>query len=125
MKWLLMITAFMAENVGALDDFDLYRYGVEDTIEVQRTKFIVDITFYDNERDIQWKYDTSTNFRKNNITGNGIRAFTISSKDTDVCYIHIQKADIWDDRELMAITGHELYHCMLAKHKGLEKKKDE
>lgn len=105
----------MAFNAYALDDFDLFRYGPQANVEVKRTKFIVEMVFYDNPRSLQWEYDKRTTSDELG-NSNGIRAFTVSSESIDTCYIHIEKAEFWDDREQMAITGHELYHCMLAKH---------
>jgi hypothetical protein len=39
--------------------------------------------------------------------------------DEDVCFVHIIPPEIWDDRESMAIMGHEIYHCALADHRDV------
>lgn len=108
----LLLSLFMYTTVYSLDDFDLYRYGVDETITVKRTSFIVKFVLYDTEEELNDVYYRDQE-RK---AGEGVRAFTYSTEDEDVCYVHIKLAELWDDRESMTIMGHEIYHCALARH---------
>lgn len=102
----------MYTTVYSLDDFDLYRFGADETITVKRTSFIVKFVLYDTEEELNNVYYLDRERKANE----GVRGFTYSAEDEDVCYVHIKPAKIWDDRESMAIMGHEIYHCALAKH---------
>ncbi len=97
----------------SLDDFDLASYGPEAKIEDIRTGFIVKIITYSSRKELSESYEETTGIK---LKGRGIRAFSLSSPIEDVCYVHIIPAKIWDDREAMAIMGHEIYHCALADH---------
>ena len=108
---LIISTCFTAAN--ALDDFDLYKYGNDEKIKIERKSFIVKFVLYDNEMDLNDAYYAN----RERPEGEGVRAFAMSTKEADVCYVHIKPAKIWDDREGMAIMGHEIYHCALAKHR--------
>jgi hypothetical protein len=70
------------------------------------------LVLYDTEAELNDAYYQD----RERPDGEGVRGFAMADKDEDVCYIHIKAAAIWDDRENMAIIGHELYHCALAKH---------
>jgi len=80
---------------------------------MERKSFIVKFILYDTEEELN---DVFYNNRKR-PEGEGVRAFTLSTKDEDVCYVHIKPAKRWDDREAMSILGHEIYHCALATHR--------
>jgi hypothetical protein len=98
----------------ALDDFDLYKYGPDDTIEVTRTDFIVKLVLYKTRDRLNNAFEEAT---KDSLPeGAGVRGFALVRDDQDVCFVHIIPAEIWDDREAMAIMGHEIYHCALADH---------
>jgi len=112
----------------ALDDFDLARYGPDDNIKVLRTDFIVKIVTYNNADRLNTSFEESSGTKLEK--DQGIRGYATVRADEDVCFVHIIPAEIWDDREAMAIMGHEIYHCALAKHKDLVsnddiKKKDD
>lgn len=96
----------------ALDDFNMYRYGDDAKIKIERKEFIVKFVIYDTEEELQDEFFDG----EKPPEGLGVRAFTMVSPSSDVCYIHLKLAKIWDDRESMAILGHELYHCALAEH---------
>lgn len=111
----LVCVFVLPKTVFALDDFDLYRYGEDVKLTVERKAFIVKLVLYDNEADLNDVYYQDYQNRER-PKGESVRAFALSNKDEDVCFVHIQAAKIWDDRENMAIMGHEIYHCALSRH---------
>lgn len=108
MKFLLAL--FISLNVLALDDFNMAYFG-EDEIIVKREEVIVKMVTYENEEEINKVYQELSGLDKSSV-----RSFAQVSPDSTVCYIHYVPAKIWDDRENLAIIGHELYHCLLAEH---------
>ena len=117
MKILLAVLMLLltASKSYALDDFDLAKYGLDDTIESTRTGFIVKLITYTTRERLTRAFEKATG--GDLPEGTGIRGFAIVDKEEDVCFVHIVPAKIWDDREAMAIMGHEIYHCALADHK--------
>ena len=113
--WFLLASVY--SSVEALDDFDLAKYGNEDKVEVLRTNFIVKLVLHTFPDELNEAFE-NTNGRPL-PEGAGVRGFAIVSETEDVCYVHIIPADIWDDRESMAIMGHEIYHCALADHERM------
>lgn len=97
----------------ALDDFDLYRYGPTDKLNIERTGFVLKLAFYETFDDLQRSFRKVT---KNEKVGE-VRGYTMVSRTVDVCTVHVVKPKIWDDREAMAILGHEVYHCTFSNHK--------
>jgi hypothetical protein len=108
----LVCVFVLPKAVFALDDFDLYRYGKDAKLTVERKGFIVKLVLYDNESDLNDAYYQD----RERPEGESVRAFALSAKNEDVCFVHIKAAKIWDDRENMAIMGHEIYHCALSRH---------
>jgi len=108
----LVCVFVLPKTVFALDDFDLYRYGKDVKLTVERKGFIVKLVLYDNESDLNDAYYQD----RERPEGESVRAFALSAKNEDVCFVHIKAAKIWDDRENMAIMGHEIYHCALSRH---------
>ena len=100
----------------SLDDFDLAKYGPDDKISITRSEFIVKFITYKTRRELTTTFEEISG---KELEEGGIRGFAVSSKEDDVCYVHIQPAKIWDDREDMAILGHEIYHCALAEHEDI------
>jgi hypothetical protein len=111
----LILSFLISLNVLALDDFDLYRYGPTATIETQRTSFIMKMVIYDTAHEIQESFNAFSGKKDHEI-----RAFTQTLPGDDICYVHIVKSELWDNREALAILGHEVYHCTFASHVGLE-----
>jgi hypothetical protein len=113
--WLTLAT--LGNYANALDDFDLMKYGSDDKIEVGRNEVIIKMVLYDNQR----KLDEAFNGASEDPMpeGAGVRGFAVVAPSQDVCFIHIIPAKIWDDREAMAIMGHELYHCLLSDHQDM------
>jgi hypothetical protein len=110
-----LVVAIVYSQAEALDDFDLAKYGDNDIVEIGRNNFIVKLITYTNRQRLTEAFE-----KANGITleeGTGVRGFAVMSDVEDVCYVHIIPAGIWDDRESMAIMGHEIYHCALADHK--------
>lgn len=104
--------------VTAQDNYDLAYYGDTETVDIERTSFAVQIKVYDTAEELQAYYNTIMEIEPENVSPNDlIRGFTITRRDQPVCYIHIVNPYIWDNRESMAIIGHELLHCTLARHK--------
>ena len=101
----------------ALDDFDLAKYGPTEKVDFQRAEFILKIVTYTNRDRLNQAFEKATG--KPLPEGSGVRGFTNVRPDEDICWVHIILADIWDDREAMAIMGHEVYHCTLADHKDV------
>jgi hypothetical protein len=101
----------------ALDDFDLAKYGPDEKVDFQRAEFILKIVTYTNRDRLNQAFEKATG--KPLPEGSGIRGFTNVRPDEDICWVHIILADVWDDREAMAIMGHEVYHCTLADHKDV------
>jgi hypothetical protein len=122
----LICVFLLPKAVFALDDFDLYRYGPDEKVQIERKGFIVKLVLYDTEEELNDVYYNSQEGER--PEGEGVRAFSMSSDAEDVCFVHIKAAKIWDDRENMAIMGHEVYHCALARHEvatyGKDKDKD-
>jgi len=108
----LVCVFVLPKTVFALDDFDLYRYGKDVKLTVERKGFIVKLVLYDNESDLNDAFYQD----RERPEGESVRAFALSAKNEDVCFVHIKAAKIWDDRENMAIMGHEIYHCALSRH---------
>ena len=112
--WLTLAT--LGNYANALDDFDLMKYGPDDTIEVGRSEVIVKMVLYDNQRKLDEAFNGAS--EEPMPEGSGVRGFAVVAPSQDVCFIHIIPAKIWDDREAMAIMGHELYHCLLSDHQN-------
>ncbi|MCS5589392.1 MAG: hypothetical protein NZ824_05425 [Candidatus Thioglobus sp.] len=110
-----LLSMLISFNVLAIDDFDLYKYGPNDKLDISRIGFVFKIVFYDTHEELQKAF--------NALPGNNngeVRGFTMVSEFNDVCITHLVKPKIWDDREAMAIMGHEVYHCTLADHKDAD-----
>ena len=110
-----MVLAILYSQVEALDDFNLMKYGPDDTIEVKRTDFIVKLVLYKFPERLNQAFEESNGAKL--PEGGSVRGFAVVNPNEDVCYVHLIAADLWDDRESMAIMGHEIYHCTLADHK--------
>jgi len=108
---------FVSPYAFALDDFDLAKYGSDDKIEVKRTEFIVKLVLYTSDEELNKSYEKVTETTLGE--GEGVRGFASVHSLEDVCYVHIMAAKIWDDREAMAIMGHEVYHCALSQHETI------
>jgi hypothetical protein len=113
--WLTLAT--LGNYANALDDFDLMKYGPDDTIEVGRSEVIIKMILYDNQRKLNEAFNGAS--KSPMPEGAGVRGFAVVSDIEDVCFIHIIPAQIWDDREAMAIMGHEVYHCLLSDHEDM------
>jgi hypothetical protein len=113
--WLTLAT--LGNYANALDDFDLMKYGPDDKIEVGRNEVIIKMVLYDNQRKLNEAFNGASEDPM--PEGAGVRGFAVVAPSQDVCFIHIIPAKIWDDREAMAIMGHELYHCLLSDHKDI------
>jgi len=109
------VTLCYHSTARALDDFDLMKYGPDAEVEVKRQGFIVKMVIYDFPEKLTKAYENATGVDLEE--GQGIRGFAVVNEFEDVCYVHIIPAKNWDDREAMAIMGHEIYHCTLADHK--------
>lgn len=112
-----LIISLLIQPVAALDDYDLRYFGSDAKIEIGRTEVIVKMVFHPDDETLndEWmKYNEQDKFNENFL---GIRGFTLVNSEDPVCYIHMEKAEIWDDRENMTILGHEMYHCLLAHHR--------
>ena len=110
----LNVVAFISE-ANALDDFDLAYYGDTAQVEIKRTDFIVKLVIYKTPEELLAKYKELTGEEKDVV------AFAQIHENNPTCYIHLVPATIWDDREDMAVLGHEVYHCALAIHEGIDK----
>jgi hypothetical protein len=93
------------------------KYGPDDTIEVGRSEVIIKMVMYDNQRKLNEAFNGASEDPM--PEGAGVRGFAVVAPSQDVCFIHIIPAKIWDDREAMAIMGHELYHCLLSDHQDV------
>jgi hypothetical protein len=113
----LFLGITLVQNAKALDDFDLAKYGPDEKVEVVRADFVLKIITYTSRDRLNKAFEKATG--KPLPEGAGVRGFTNVRPDEDVCYVHIILAEIWDDREAMAIMGHEVYHCTLADHKDV------
>ena len=116
--WMALSLLIVVSNTAnALDDFDLMKYGPDDTIEVGRNEVIVKMVMYDSQRKLDEAFNGAS--EEPMPEGSGVRGFAVVAPSQDVCFIHIIPAKIWDDREAMAIMGHELYHCLLSDHQDM------
>lgn len=107
--------------VNALDDFDLYKYG-DTKVKIERTSFILKLVLYPTQNELDRAYIKVTGKEEDKaMEYGGIRAFTNMSAEDDVCTVHMIPPAIWDDRELLAIMGHEVLHCTLAEHQDADK----
>jgi hypothetical protein len=75
------------------------------------------MVLYDNQRKLNEAFNGASEDPM--PEGAGVRGFAVVAPSQDVCFIHIIPAKIWDDREAMAIMGHELYHCLLSDHQDV------
>ena len=112
MKSILIALTLLTTNVFALDDFDLYRYGPDDKINVERESFVLKMVFYPDHERLQRSFRKVTKSKKEGE----VRGFTMVAKDQDVCTVHVVLPKIWDDREALTILGHEVFHCTFAGH---------
>lgn len=100
------------------DGYDLKWFGEDDKIVVQRNAFMVHFIWYDDQLDLNTSYEA---FNGVELTGGSkIRGFAVVNPNSEYCFLHVMKPEIWDDREAMIIIGHELMHCTLADHAGYE-----
>jgi hypothetical protein len=115
----LVLTAaiLFSKEATALDDFDLYKYG-DTKVVIERTSLILKIVPYTTQRSLDDAYLKSTGKKDAGIAG--IRAFTNTAKGNDVCTVHMIMPKIWDDRESLAILGHEVLHCTFADHQDAD-----
>jgi len=111
-KSILIALTLLVTNVFALDDFDLYKYGPDDKIIVERESFVLKMVFYSDHEKLQRAFRKVTNSKKDGE----VRGFTMVSKEQDVCTVHVVLPKIWDDREALTILGHEVFHCTFANH---------
>jgi len=120
-----LIISLLIQPVAALDDYNLRYFGPDAKIEIGRTAVIVKVIFHPDEEALneEWmRYNEGDRFDKHFP---GIRGFTLVNSEDPVCYIHMEKAEIWDDRENMTILGHEMYHCLLASHQEADESSTE
>ena len=113
----LIASILFSKQSKALDDFDLYKYG-DTKVVVERTFLILRIVHYTTQRSLDDAYLKSTG--KEYTDNIGIRAFTNTDKGNDVCTVHMIMPKIWDDRESLAILGHEVLHCTFADHQDVD-----
>ncbi len=106
-----------SKYIYALDDFDLMKYGPEDTIEVVRTDFIIKFVLYKFPQRLNEAYESANGEAL--PEGGSVRGFAVVKPDEDICFVHIIIPKIWDDRESLTIIGHEIMHCALADHKPI------
>jgi len=99
------------KNVLALDDFNMASFGPDAKIEVKRAEVILKVVIHETESSLNSAYWKHT---KN--YGKQVLGFALVHPSVDTCYVHIMVPDKWDDREALAIMGHEVYHCLLAEH---------
>jgi len=106
---LLLPLVAWAENK---DSYDMQYFGEDAKLEMKRLKFEVEIVLWDTQEQLTegWKVF------KEPTPGHTIRGFTLVNPMSKKCFINIIPPKIWDDRETMAIVGHELFHCTLADH---------
>ena len=109
--------ALLYSQVEALDDFDLAKYGPEDTIEIKRTDFIVKFVLYNFPQKLNQAYEENNGEKL--PEGGSVRGFALVKEDEDVCFVHIIAPKFWDDREGLTIIGHEIMHCAVAAHKNV------
>jgi len=98
-------------NVLALDDFNMASFGPDAKIEVKRTEVILKVVIHKDEQSLNNAY-----WKHTKKYGKQVLGFALVHPSVDTCYVHIMVPDKWDDREALAIMGHEVYHCLLAEH---------
>ena len=95
--WMALSLLIVVSNTAnALDDFDLMKYGPDDTIEVGRNEVIVKMVMYDSQRKLDEAFNGAS--EEPMPEGSGVRGFAVVAPSQDVCFIHIIPAKIWDDR---------------------------
>jgi hypothetical protein len=122
------LVGFMVSfSVLALDDFDLYKYGPDATVEIERVGVVLKVVLYKEPEELNKAWNKSTG--ENGNENSSVRAFTQTREGDDVCAVHFIPPTIWDDRETLAIMGHEILHCLGANHQNaaeeIAKKKKE
>jgi len=98
-------------NVLALDDFNMASFGPDAKIEVKRTEVILKVVAHKDKHSLNkayWKYTKKY--------GKQVLGFALVHPSVDTCYVHTLVPEKWDNREALAIMGHEVYHCLLADH---------
>ena len=109
--------ALIYSQVEALDDFNLAKYGGDDTSEIGRTNFIVKLILYKFPERLNEAFEKNTGEKL--PEGGSVRGFALVKEDEDVCFVHIIAPKFWDDREGLTIVGHEIMHCAMADHKNV------
>jgi len=99
------------KNVLALDDFNMASFGPDAKIEVKRAEVILKVVIHETEASLNSAY-----WKHTKKYGKQVMGFALVHPSVDTCYVHIMVPDKWDDREALAIMGHEVYHCLLAEH---------
>ena len=109
--WGLLI----ALSVHALDDYDLAYFGKDSKVEVPlQQNLIAGINFVENDEQLNvlWKAVNEPGTDMYNWT---VKGFSIVGKDGG-CIIVVPKLNNWDERDKLAILGHEVLHCLGGEH---------
>jgi hypothetical protein len=112
----LLVGLMVSLNVLALDDFDLYRYGPDASVDIERLGVILKVVLYDDPDKLNSDFKKSSGLPEDDESM--IRAFTLTRDGDDVCIVHMIPPTLWDDRETLAIMGHEVLHCLGANHQN-------
>jgi hypothetical protein len=112
-----LFASLVYNQAYALDDFDLMKYGPEDTIDIKRTEFIVKFIVYKFPERLNKAFEDSNGEKL--PEGSSVRGFAVVNPEEDVCFVHIIAPELWDDRESLTIIGHEIMHCALSDHRDV------
>jgi len=105
----------LAFSVHALDDYDLAYFGKDSKVEVPlQQNLIAGINFVENEEELNvlWKAVNEPGTEMYSWT---VKGFSIVGKDGG-CIIVVPKLNNWDERDKLAILGHEVLHCLGGEH---------
>ena len=106
---------FVIQCVDAADDYDMAYFGEDAKIEFTREKFSATVGFANSHEELQlmWKAVQEPTSKKYNWV---VKGFTLVAEELNKCIVVVPKFEHWDERDKLAILGHEILHCMGASH---------
>ena len=109
-----LIAFFAIQCVDAKDDYDMAYFGKDAKIETTFSQFSATVSFVEKDEDIQkmWKSIQHKDDPRKNWE---VRGFALVNADGR-CIVVIPKINHWDERDKLAILGHEILHCLGGEH---------
>jgi len=117
-KILFLLSLFFSSIASAIsvskDNYDLAYFGQDAKVIPKRSDFTVHLYVALTDEDMQalWKEFNKDPDKKSWH----VKGFALVNEETAKCIVVIPPPSSWDDRETLAILGHEILHCTGAVH---------